>query len=196
MLPHLRHAALWAAIAFPLPHASFAQDWARSFDAAIVEDISLRRLVEVQFNQAPADILPLLLTRVDLFDPTIVEVRFDHTQSETPGQFGVGSRRICVFADGRELIEPIVIYDPPYSYGYTVDAEASTMSLPVRDIVLIYTFQPDKAEGTHLTVQAYFDPRIPGTGPVIEPVLTGTLRRTFQTATSVFGGTYLGDKKP
>ncbi len=196
MKSFLQQAAFAAALGLALPLSVNAQDSARSFDAAITEDITLRRNVSVRFDQPPTDILPLLLTRVDLYDPDIVEVRFDHSQSEVPGQFGVGSRRICVFADGRALVEPLVVYDPPYAYGYTVDPEASTMNLPVSDIVLLYAFEANEIGGTALTVQAYFDPRIPGTGPVIEPVLTGTLRRTFQTATETFGGTYLGDEKP
>ncbi|WP_299707056.1 SRPBCC family protein [uncultured Tateyamaria sp.] len=196
MRTFLQYVACAAAIGVTSPLTANAQDWARSFDAAITKDITLRRNVSVRFDQAPAEILPLLLTRVDLYDPNIVEVRFDHSQSEVPGQFGVGSRRICVFADGRELVEPLVVYDPPYTYAYTVDADASTMNLPVRDIVLLYAFEANKTGGTDLTVQAYFDPRIPGTGPVIEPVLTGTFRRTFQTASETFGGTYLGDEKP
>ncbi|MEX3017622.1 SRPBCC family protein [Gymnodinialimonas hymeniacidonis] len=192
----LSNVALLAAIILSLPAPTPAQDWAGSFDAAIVDDITLRRTIELQFRSPPEEIFPQLLTRVDLYDPNVIEVRFDHSQSENPGQFGVGSLRICVFADGRELVEPIVIYDPPYSYGYTVDHEASTMSLPVSDIVLIYSFRPAESAATHLNVQAFYDPRIPGTVPVIEPVLTGTLRRTFQTAVDVFGGTYLGDERP
>ncbi|WP_299508233.1 hypothetical protein [uncultured Roseobacter sp.] len=196
MITFFQQTAFAAAIGLALPVTVNAKDWTRSFDAAITQDITLRRNVSVLFDQAPAEILPLLLTRVDLYDPDIVEVRFDHSQSEIPGQFGVGSRRICVFADGRELVEPLVVYNPPYTYGYTVDAEASTMNLPVSDIVLLYAFEANETGGTDLTVQAYFDPRVPGTGPVIDPVLTGTLRRTFQTATEIFGGTYLGDEKP
>ena len=69
------------------------------------------------------------------------------------------------------------------------------MALPVREIVLFYEFQEDD-DGTLATIHAFYDPSIPGTGSVIEPVLTGTLRRTFQTAAQVFGGAYIGDRKP
>ncbi|MEM0900872.1 MAG: hypothetical protein AAGI92_13080 [Pseudomonadota bacterium] len=160
-----------------------------------ITEATHRRVVEMRFDDAPADILPTLLTRVDLYDNTIAEVRFDHSQSVTPGEMGVGSRRICVFTDGRILVEPLLVYDPPRAYAYTVDAEASTMSLPVSEIVLHYEFR-DEGNGAHLTVNAFYDPAIPGTGVVIEPVLTGTLRRTFQTATEVFGGAYVGDARP
>ncbi len=192
----LGHAVLWAALAISLPQPILAQGRSPILAGEIVEGITLRRLIHLEFDQSASDIFPKLLTRVDLYDPNIVEVRFEHDQSQNPGRFGVGTRRICIFADGRELVEPLVAYDPPHSYGYTVDADRSTMSLPVSDIVLLYAFQATDDGATDLTVQAYYDPRIPGTGPVIEPVLTGTLRRTFQTAVDVFGGTYLGDEKP
>lgn len=196
MLSHLRNVAFSAAIALSLPSASVAQDTTVLSDASAYTQATPRRIVEMRFDRPPSEILPLLLTRVDLFDPAITEVRFDHSQSETPGSFGVGSRRICIFEDGRELVEPIILYDPPYAYGYTVDAAASTMTLPVSEIVLLYDFGEASDGGTMLSVHAFYDPKIPGTGVVIEPVLTGTLRRTFQTAVDVFGGSYLGDEKP
>ena len=191
----LRAVALWAAITLSMPAASFSQSVPTLTDSATFTQATPRRLGEMQFDMPPAEMVPLLLTRVDLFDPTIAEVRFDHSQSATPGAFGAGSRRICIFEDGRELVEPIVLYDPPNAYAYTVDADASTMALPVREIVLIYDFSKTPEGGTALSVRAFYDAKIPGTGPVIEPVLTGTLRRTFQTAVDVFGGTYLGDEK-
>ncbi|GFE65710.1 hypothetical protein [Litoreibacter roseus] len=196
MLTRLCSVALSAAIAFSVPAATFAQDATVLSDASRYTQATHRRIVEMRFDLPPAEIIPLLLTRVDLFDPTIAEVHFDHSQSENPGTFGVGSRRICIFDDGRELVEPIILYDPPHAYGYTVDVEASTLSLPVSEIVLLYDFGNALNGGTNLSVHAFYDPKIPGTGIVIEPVLTGTLRRTFQTATDVFGGTYLGDEKP
>jgi len=186
--------ALAAAITLTLPSGSATAQTAL-IEAQSLTHATHRRLVELRFDDAPLEVIENLLTRVDLFDPTIAEVRFDHSQSVTPGEMGVGSRRICIFTDGRRLVEPLLVYDPPRAYAYTVDSEASTISLPVREIVLFYEFRKGD-HGTLVTVHAFFDPSIPGTGPVIEPVLTGTLRRTFQTAVDVFGGAYLGDRKP
>mgnify|MGYP001799693239 CR=1 FL=1 len=165
-------------------------------EAATITEATPRRIVEMHFDASPSEVLAQLLTRVDLYDSTIVDVRFDHTLSATPGEIGVGSRRICVFADGRELVESLLVYDPPHTYGYTVDAAASTMSLPVSEIVLLYDFTEAQDGGTDVTVRVFYDPQTPGTETIIEPVLTGTLRRTFQTAADTFGGTYLGDQSP
>ena len=165
-------------------------------DATMHPEATLRRIIKMRFDASPSEILPQLLTRVDLYDSTVVEVHFDHSLSETPGQINIGSRRICVFADGRELVEPLVVYDPPHAYGYTVDAEVSTLPLPVRTIVLLYDFTEVQDGGTALTVRAFYDPLVSGTEDIIEPVLTGTLRRTFQTAVEVLGGAYLGDQRP
>ena len=186
--------ALAAVIALTLPSGSVAAQTAVAKAQTLTQAMH-RRIVEVRFDGAPLDVIAKLLTRVDLFDPTIQQVRFDHSQSVTPGAMGVGSRRICVFTDGRELVEPLIVYAPPRAYAYTVDADDSTMALPVREIVLFYEFADD-GSGTLVTIHAFYDPKIPGTGPVIEPVLTGTLRRTFQTAIEVFGGEYIGDRKP
>lgn len=179
-----------------LPAAAVYADESQQVEAATHTQATLRRIIEMRFDAPPSEVLPQLLTRVDLYDPTVVEVRFDHSLSETPGEMDVGSRRICVFDDGRELVEPLLVYEPPYAYGYTVDSEVSTMSLPVREIFLLYDFTETQDGDTKLIVRAFYDPQVPDMGAIIEPVLTGTLRRTFQTATDVFGGTYLGDQKP
>ena len=190
----LRTCAVAAAVTLSLPAGSVVAQDAIDQTQALTQ-ATYRRIVDVRFEGAPSEVIPNLLTRVDLFDPTIAEVRFDHSQSATPGEMDVGSRRICIFTDGRELVEPLLVYDPPRAYAYTVDADASTMALPVREIVLFYEFQED-GDGTLVTIHAFYDPRIPGPSPVLDPVLTGTLRRTFQTAAQVFGGTYIGDRKP
>ena len=195
MLPRLlAAAALAAALAPALPGPSRAQS-AAPLEASAYTKATPRRVVRMTFDGPAEAAQEHLLRHVDRFDPTIVEVRFDNAGSATPGEIGVGSVRICVFEDGRELHEPILAYESGVSHAYTVDAEASTLGLPVSEITLLYDFV-EAGGATDVTVRAFYDPRIPGTGPVIEPVLTGTLRRTFQAAVDRFGGTYLGDEKP
>lgn len=187
-------AALAAVTASGVPAISWAKV-AVPLDAGVYTEATPRRVVRMTFDGPAAAVQDHLLRHVDRFDPTIVEVRFDNAASATPGEIGVGSIRICVFDDGRELHEPILAYDPGVSHAYTVDTEASTFDLPVSEITLLYDFA--EADGaTDVTVRAFYDPKIPGTGVVIEPVLTGTLRRTFQAAVDTFGGAYLGDEKP
>ncbi|MFQ6552667.1 SRPBCC family protein [Aestuariibius insulae] len=190
-------AALAVAIGIGLPIGTAQADPSPTLtEAAALTEATHRRTVRIHFDAAPDEIQRELLTRVDLYDPTIVEVRMDNATSLTPGEIGVGSVRICVFEDGRELHEPILVWEEGRAYAYTVDADASTMSLPVSEIVLIYDFAPAEDGGTNLTVRAFYEPAVSGTGPIIDPVLTGTLRRTFQTAADVFGGEYLGDERP
>ena len=187
-------AAFAAALAPCLPAAGWSQA-AAPLSAAAYTEATPRRVVKMRFDGPAAEVQDHLLRHVDRFDPTIIEVRFDNTSSATPGEIGVGSVRICIFDDGRELHEPILAYEPGIAHAYTVDAEASTFDLPVSEITLLYDFM--QADGaTEVTVRAFYDPKIPGTGVVIEPVLTGTLRRTFQAAVDTFGGEYLGDEKP
>lgn len=189
-------AAVAAALTLGLPASPAAAQATSTVEAASLTEATHRRTVRMRFDGAPSDVQRQLLTRVDLYDPTIAKVRMENTASATPGEVGVGSVRICVFEDGRELHEPILVWEPGRAYAYTVDAEASTMSLPVSEIMLVYDFAATAEGGTDLTVRAFYDPKVPGTGAIIEPVLTGTLRRTFQTAVEVFGGEYFGDEKP
>ena len=55
---------------------------------------------------------------------------------------------------------------------------------------------PGAAGGTDLMVCAFYDLKVPGIVAIIEPVLTGALRRTFRAAADAFGRTYLVDERP
>ena len=154
----------------------------------------LRTAVRVHFDHPPEHAFRYLLTEVDLYDDSIVEVTFDHSGSETPGEFGVGSVRTCVFENGKALVEPIVVYQPYAYYAYTVDPERSTFSVPVRDVLLFYQFEgrpsaDGRPDGSALvTVRAHYTPSVGVASPVIRGVFNRTIAKTFATAADRFSG--------
>ena len=158
------------------------------YDLDAMSDAPLRKTVRMHFDRPQEDTFTYLLTEVDLYDDSIVEVTFDHSESETPGEFGVGSARICTFDDGKTLYEPILVYEPYEYYAYTTDPERSTMSIPVRDVVMFYQFEGQRDGTTLATVRAHYTPTIWIASPVIRSVFNRTVVKTFATATDRFGG--------
>jgi hypothetical protein len=66
--------------------------------------------------------------------------------------------------------EQVVAYEPPASYSYV-----ALSGLPVRHYRADVTFTPRPEGGTALRWRGRFEPRIPGTGPLIRLFLTGML---------------------
>ncbi|MCW2889641.1 MAG: hypothetical protein QOE54_6899 [Streptosporangiaceae bacterium] len=66
--------------------------------------------------------------------------------------------------------EQVVAYDPPGHYSYI-----ALSGLPIKDYRADVTFAPGTGGGTALRWQGRFEPKIPGTGPLIRLFLTRML---------------------
>lgn len=159
-----------------------------SYDLNLIADAPQRKVVLVHFDRPASDIFMPLLTEVDRYDDTIADVSFDHSGSETPGQFGVGTIRICTFKSGKTLYEPLIVYEENAFYAYTVDQERSTRSLPIKDVVLFYSFENQPENTSLVTVRAHYNAPNPLMSPIINAAFGGALNATFQSAAEVFRG--------
>lgn len=159
-----------------------------SYDLKTLTKAQQRKVVRVSFDNQTNDIFTQLLTQVDLYDEEIEEVNFDHSASEIPGKFGVGSVRICIFRDGKKLYEPIVVYEHNKFYAYTTDQERSSKSLPIKDVLLFYSFE-EKTNGSSLvTVRAHYNVKYALLSPIINVAFGRVLNKTFSSAAKVFSG--------
>ncbi|MEM6782441.1 MAG: SRPBCC family protein [Bacteroidota bacterium] len=147
-----------------------------------------RAVVMLHVDRPASEVFDFLLAEVDQYDDDIVEVAFDNTGSATPGSRGVGSARLCTFDNGKVLVEPLLVYEPHRFYAYTVDAERSTFGVPIRDVLLFYSFEEPLEGGTLVTVRAHYTPSSFLTGPVVKPVFNRAIRRAFATAADRLGG--------
>lgn len=158
------------------------------YDLDAVSTAPQRKVVMVHFKKPVSEVFFPLLTEVDRYDETIVDVSFDHSRSSNPGTFGVGSVRICTFDSGKVLYEPLVVFENNKFYAYSVDTDRSTRSLPIRDVVLFYSFEDRPQNSTLLTVRAHFNPPNPIVSPLINLAFGRALTNTFQAASDVFDG--------
>ncbi|GAB5521445.1 MAG: hypothetical protein RhofKO_36960 [Rhodothermales bacterium] len=147
-----------------------------------------RMMVMMHFDQPADEIFPLLLERVDAYDDSIVEVTFDNTASSNGEAIGVGSARVCVFDNGKQLVEPLLVYEPHRFYAYTVNPERSTFNLPIRDVLMFYSFEERPGGGTLVTVRAHYTPKSAIASPVVRSVFNRNVTKTFARATEAFGG--------
>lgn len=158
------------------------------YDLAAIATAPQRKVVMIHFDRPADEIFMPLLAQVDQYDDTIVDVSFDHSNSSNPGTFGVGSVRICTFDSGKKLYEPLLVFDEGRYYAYTVDKERSTRSLPIKDVVLFYSFEDRPQDTSLVTVRAHYNPPNPFVSPAINIAFGGALTGTFESAAEVFGG--------
>ncbi|MEM8970595.1 MAG: hypothetical protein AAGD43_00835 [Pseudomonadota bacterium] len=150
-----------------------------------------RKVVVLEFDRTVEQIFQPLLAQVELYSDDVVRVDFDHTNSSNPGTFGVGSVRICTFKDGTKLVEPIVAYEENRFYAYTTDAKNSTLSLPVKDVLLFYSFQNLGTAKTRVTVRAHYTATNWWMSPIVGFAFNRNINSTFASAAKVFGGRQL-----
>ena len=160
-----------------------------SHDLDVLTRSKQRGAFMMHFDRPADEVFEFLLTRVDEYSESVVAVAFDHSSSTTPGSFGVGSVRICTFDNGKVLREPLTVYEPHRYYAYTVDSENSTFSIPLRDVLLFYSFEERGTDGTLVTVRAHHTPKIWLATPVITGAFNRDVAKTFAGAVEAFGGT-------
>ena len=98
--------------------------------------------------------------------PTVPRSRWVRQGDPAPG--GVGAvRRLGRGPFGAS--EEILAYDPPRRLGYTV-----LSGLPVRSYRADVDLEPD-GDGTRIRWTATFEPKVPGTGPLLRRFLTAML---------------------
>ncbi|MEM6647689.1 MAG: SRPBCC family protein [Bacteroidota bacterium] len=174
-------------------YASAFEDDARildRYDLDTLTDSPQRTSVMIHFDHPPKEVFEYLLAEVDQYDDSIVEVTFDNSTSAEPGSRSVGSARLCTFDNGKVLVEPLLVYEPHRFYAYTVDPERSTFRLPIRDVLMFYSFE-ETAKGTLVTVRAHYTAKSRIASPIVGSVFNRTVRKTFARAAERFGGTLI-----
>lgn len=151
-----------------------------------------RKVVMMQFDRPLPEVFEFLLQQVDVYSDDIMDVEFDNAESATPDTIGQGSVRICTMKKGKKLYEPLVVYKQNEYYAYTTDPKRSTMKLPIRDVLLFYTFEEKGENTTLVTVRAHFMPDVfLPMRPVVNTVFNRNIVKTFAGAIEQLGGRFI-----
>ena len=164
-------------------------------DIAALTDSPLRKVVTMQIDRPVGEVFDFLLREVDVYSEDIMAVAFDNDASAVPGQIALGSVRICTMTNGKRLVEPLVAFSQDRYYAYTTDPERSTMKLPIRDVVLFYTFEEKGPASTLVTVRAHYTPDVFALArPLVNAVFKRNIDKTFAGAIDELGGRFVRTK--
>jgi hypothetical protein len=89
----------------------------------------------------PIDIVfDALLTKLADYSENIENISFDHRARVNSQGLGVGSLRITTLEDGTQLVQRIIVFDPPRSFAYFTDLSLSTVRVPIDYSIGYYSF--------------------------------------------------------
>ena len=87
--------------------------------------------VTFEINAPSEFVFQSLIRRVADYASDAVAVEFDHNNSLTPDRLDGGSVRITTMENSDQLVQRILLFDPPLSYAYYTDMNASTIEAPL-----------------------------------------------------------------
>ncbi len=119
---------------------------------------------------APVEVVWPLLGEARRWRDWSFLTRSDLEREGVPAPDGVGAvRRFSRFGVGSR--EEVVTWDPPRHLGYRI-----LSGFPVRNYLADVTLTPEGA-GTRIDWTGSFDPKLPGSGPVLDAVLPRMMQR-------------------
>ncbi len=117
----------------PAP-ACGAADFSAQFIATQLEraQVDPDHLVSIEVNQPVEVVFDVLLKRLPDYSDDVASIRFVDGNAVMQANPGVGSERISTLANGDELIQRLLLFEPPYRFAYFTDMNKSTASVPIQ----------------------------------------------------------------
>ncbi len=125
-------------------------------DVRVFTSAPLQMRGEFQFN-APVTVVFDRVTdpqQLASWFPIITGGKTDHSRSHQPGDWGVGSKRICDTLGMGALDETIRFWQQPYAYAYTV----KNWTMPITDHCAVMRVESLGADRSRLIWQQYYRP--------------------------------------
>lgn len=123
-----------------------------------------------------------LLTRLAEYSDDVVSIDFDHSSSERIGTLDIGSERITTMADGKRLVQRIIIFEPPTTFAYFTDITKSTVNVPIDYSIGYYEFSEQLDGRVSAEVSVAYKPSSRLTAFLVRLGFSRALSRDFQKA--------------
>ncbi|MDD7908340.1 SRPBCC family protein [Pseudovibrio exalbescens] len=148
--------------------------------------------VQMLHFEAPVDdVWEWVVSGNDEWAMAIETLTWDHSGSALPGELGVGSERVCEFVGGQgTAYERVFAVEENRLFAYDLDAERSTVPLPIRDFFVIWTLEEQDAGGVLVTSRIYYH-EAQDMGGNAAAAVVGALTNDFKNFANIYGGTYI-----
>lgn len=151
----------------------------------------LQTVQMLHFNAPVEDVWQWVISGNDEWAMAIEALTWDHSGSSTPGKLGVGSERRCDFVGGQgTAYERVFAVEENRLFAYDLDAERSTVPLPIRDFFVIWTLEQQEAGGVLVTSRIYYH-EAQDMGGNAAVAVVGALTNDFKNFANLYGGTYI-----
>ena len=127
----------------------------RDFQVDSITAAPLQIVVMAQIELAPEEVFKLTMSGFEEWVTQLSDVTYDNSGSDQEEEVGGGSRRRSRF-EGQRLVERIQFWDPPFAYGYSIQFDESSLTLPAKNHLGLFLVEPSE-DGSLLTWREYYD---------------------------------------
>lgn len=140
-----------------------AQDSAEFGAVFIVEELQRAKTdpdnrIEFRTSQSPERTFNALLSELPFYSDQVSSLVFDHRDSNSDDEIGIGSRRITRMENEEVLVQKIIEFDMPNSFAYFTDMSESTIRAPLDFSIGYYRFRKASEGGTVVEVSTAYRP--------------------------------------
>lgn len=151
----------------------------------------LQSVEVLHFNQSPDEVFEWVTSGNDEWTLSVETLTWDHSASQTPGTLGIGSVRRCDFRGGSgTAYEQVYAVEENRLFAYGLDAERSTVPLPIKDFFVIWTVEDKGPDGTLVVARMYYHEAQEAGGQAATGVAQA-LAVDFKNFANTYGGTYV-----
>ena len=172
-------------------HAQPAKEFGDSFIGEQLEkakNLPNNRIV-FQVDQAIDSVFRALLSELPNYSDEVLGLTFDNSESLTPGEVNLGSRRISVMRDENKLVQKIIEFDPPNSFAYFTEMSQSTVNAPLDYSVGYYRFSRQSEDRTTIEVSAVYEASSRLTGFLVRLGFRRAFNKDFKKAEEYLNST-------
>lgn len=142
-----------------------------------VTNAPLQIEVAAEVNLPQDKAFRLVFENIDHWAKEISNINWYNGESSIKGMdAGAASTRICGFGN-KKLHETIVFYDPPNAYGYTVNFDKSTASMPVKDHFGAFIVEASSVSRSVITWRQYFNKKFNPMALMITPMMKNMIMK-------------------
>lgn len=99
-----------------------------------------------------------LLSELSSYSDDVVSTTFDNSRSSRLNELDTGSRRITTMENTNILVQKIILFDPPNSFGYFTEMSESTVNAPLDYSIGHYQLSEQANGRTTVEVSAVYRP--------------------------------------
>ncbi len=146
--------------------------------------------IEIAIQAPIGFVFEFLSKKLNEYVAGAVAVEFDHSNSETIAELGVGSIRKTTMENSRVLVQRFLQFEPSSYYAYFTDMNMSTLEAPLDYSLARYELSSSSVDDTILRVSVVYKPTTRLLAFFVRRAFNSALKKDFENAARIIALEY------